>query len=168
MKKYYSILCALMLAILTPAFTACGSDDEDEPDSSELLERMQGHWSCTKSEASVMGQSITMTREEIDRLAAEEGKNYMDLELDISGSYINGYRISLNGNRMQWHGFAEYSGVDFVVRISGSTMTLTADMIDEDTGATIHGVMYYTRTSRSAGVATAGTLPLLQLGLIQK
>lgn len=50
MKKYLSILVAVMLAAMSFTLTSCGDDDEDEPDNpQENAELLIGTWELTAS-----------------------------------------------------------------------------------------------------------------------
>lgn len=51
MKKYLSILVAVMLAALSFTLTSCGDDDEDEPANSADAELLIGTWESINDES---------------------------------------------------------------------------------------------------------------------
>ena len=46
MKKYYFLLMAMLMAVMTFGLTACGNEDNDEPDGGDIV----GTWSGKTSE----------------------------------------------------------------------------------------------------------------------
>ncbi len=49
MKKYYFLLVAMMMAIVSVGLTACGSDDDDEPQNTSIV----GTWKTSGTEDGV-------------------------------------------------------------------------------------------------------------------
>lgn len=53
MKRYYSLLLLIMMAVVTLGLTACGSDDNDEPEGGDIV----GTWSSDLSKEIVEAMS---------------------------------------------------------------------------------------------------------------
>lgn len=51
MKKYLSILVAVMLAALSFTLTSCGDDDDDEPENTATAELLIGTWESVSDES---------------------------------------------------------------------------------------------------------------------
>ncbi len=80
MKKYLSILVAVMLAAMSFTLTSCGDDDnEDEPENPEAASII-GRWNCT---------DVTMKSDFATEAGMQEG-DFIQFNADGSCSYSEG------------------------------------------------------------------------------
>ena len=135
MKKYFLLMVAVMMAIVTMSLTACGSDKDDEPKADSS---MVGTWKYLKLDHSEMLESLIQFAKDgkyyqVDILSGEDGDDF-----DIAkGTYVvSGNKITATGTFNDSFPF-EY---EFIYSVSGDKLTLTTE-----------GVSYtFTKVSDSA------------------
>ena len=114
MKKYFwAFALVLMLLPGTMVLTSCG-DDDDNVDSSELMERLQGTWDLYSGSMKVMGQTITIDRNTFLSMKPD-GVEYWDLTLSFNGNRVNGETYTLKGDQLIIGDMELYE--NFVIRI---------------------------------------------------
>ena len=127
MKKrlfhFLTLICVCLCS--APLLTSCGDDDNDEPKDGDLVEKLQGTWHFERMKISVMGQNLEFTA---DQLKDDSGyAGFYDEVLSFSGSKVNGYDYSVDGNSLLLPWYVE-TGWWAQVSFSGSSMTMFYDI----------------------------------------
>lgn len=124
MKKYYQILCLLMISILAAGFTACSDDDDDDDSGSSEL---QGTWVFDRGTATVMGYTNTIHRSDLKNLASQMGvSGFWDETLIFKGNKVNGVEYRVKGNKFEFKGAPMPEGVnmDITFKVEGDVLIL--------------------------------------------
>lgn len=138
MKKYYFLLVAMMMAVMSVSLTACG-DDNDEPEGGDII----GTWSCDTNKRIIDfldefytgGESLCQFRADGTYVAVDiayYNEEWAEIEASYNEDFTNPeiiiergtYRLSGNTLHMTPNE-GEYYETYWNCKINGKKMTLT-------------------------------------------
>ena len=137
MKKYFSYLAAvLMIALVSVSFTACSSDDDDEPSLSFTKEIIVGKWKITNISGNNEHGSWLSVGSEAEFKSDGTCKGWFSMEdaYKIEGGRIKTY-YARTSEPMFVYTLLSQNGATLSVRMDGtlddnSTCTLTLQKVN--------------------------------------
>lgn len=137
MKKYFSYLTAvLMIALVSIGFTACSSDDDDEPSLSFTKEIIVGKWKITNIAGNNEHSNWLSVGSEAEFKSDGTCKGWFSMEdaYKIEGGRIKTYYARTN-EPMFVYTLLSQNGATFSVKMDGtlddnSTCTLTLQKLN--------------------------------------
>lgn len=116
------VFAMLFVAALTLSLSSCGDDDEDWGSvPSEILQNLQGSWDFQSGTATIMGETHTMSRSEIEQMASQMKVSIWDLRLTFTSSTVNGSRYYVKGEKIVIEGQELVEGFDISIQSLTST-----------------------------------------------